>query len=369
MKKTITRNKEVSARKVSIEEVAGLDVGDKYSQLCVLDRKTGSKVEESRIQTTARGIRRRFEGVKPMLIALEVGTHSAWISQLLKSLGHETVVANSRRVGLIFGRRRKNDKVDAESLARLARADLELLYPIVHRGAQAQADLSMVRSREILVRTRTKLINHVRQVVKTSGHRLPSCSTEAFARKMAEHLPAPLRAALLPVVETIGQVSQKIRDFERDLERKLRTDYPEGELLLAINGVGTLTAITYLLVLEDPHRFSKSRSVGAYLGLVPAQDSSGERDPELPITREGDALLRRLLVQCGHYILGPFGKECDLRRHGMRIVQRGGKAAKKRAAVAVARKLSVVLHTLWRNGEIYDPDHAAKQRKTRRPAA
>ena len=136
-----------------------------------------------------------------------------------------------------------------------------------------------------------------------------------------------------------------------------------------VEGIGPLTALTFVLTLEDPYRFEKSRSVGAYLGLVPATDQSGDRDPQKRISKEGDEMLRKLLVGSAHYILGPFGSDSDLRRHGEKIASRGGKNAKKRAAVAVARKLSVLLHSLWVSGEVYDPLHNAHRRQEQEEAA
>jgi transposase len=156
-------------------------------------------------------------------------------------------------------------------------------------------------------------------------------------------------------LETIGSLTQRIRDYERQLEAISKEHYPETDLLRQVEGVGTLTALTFVLTVEDPSRFAKSRCVGAYLGLVPASDKSGDRDPQKRISKEGDEMLRRLLVGSAHYITGPFGQDSDLRRHGEKIASRGGKNSKKRAVVAVARKLSVLLHRLWVSGEVYDP--------------
>jgi transposase len=163
--------------------------------------------------------------------------------------------------------------------------------------------------------------------------------------------------ALGSILETIGSLTQRIRDYERQLEAISKERYPETHLLRQVEGVGPLTALTFVLTLEDPYRFGKSRSVGAYsLGLVPAQDQSGDRDPrEKRISKEGDQMLRKLLVGNAHYILGPFGSDSELRRHGQKIASRGGKNSKKRAVVAVARKLAVLLHHLWVSGEVYDP--------------
>jgi transposase len=186
---------------------------------------------------------------------------------------------------------------------------------------------------------------------------LPKCPARSFHNKAPEHIPEALRPALEPILEQIGSLTQRIRDYERQLEKVSEEHYPETGLLRQVEGVGPLTALTFVLTLEDPYRFEKSRSVGAYLGLVPARDRSGERDPQKRISKEGDEMLRKLLVSGAHYILGPFGSDSDLRRHGEKIASRGGKNAKKRAVVAVARKLSVLLHHLWVTGEVYDPLH------------
>ncbi len=172
-----------------------------------------------------------------------------------------------------------------------------------------------------------------------------------------------------PILETIGSLTQRIRDYERQLETISEEHYPETNLLRQVEGVGTLTALTFVLTLEDPYRFEKSRTVGAYLGLVPASDRSGDRDPQKRISKEGDEMLRKLLVGSAHYILGPFGSDSDLRRHGENIAQRGAKNAKKRAAVAVARKLSVLLHRLWIAGEVYDPLYNTHRRAGQEEAA
>jgi transposase len=340
---------------------AGLDLGDKYSYFFVLDNESGKMIEEGRLRTTPDDLRRRFDSGKQMKIAIEVGTHSTWVSRILHDCGHEVLVANPRKTRLIYSDKRKTDKIDAKKLARLGRVDPELLYPIEHRGEESQAHLALIRSRDALVRARTQLINHVRGTVKSFGARLPTCSAESFHKKIADVLPSELAEALEEVVETIGSLTERIRDYERRIERVCKEGYPqETGLLRQVPGVGAITSLTFVLTLEDPDRFDKSRTVGAYLGLVPGKDQSGEQDPGKPISKEGDEMLRRLLVGSAHYILGPFGPDSDLRRYGEKIAVRGGKNAKKRAVVAVARKLSVLLHRLWITGEVYEPLHNAR---------
>jgi transposase len=336
---------------------AGLDLGDKYSYLCLIDQDSGEVIEEGRLRTTPEAFRRRFASEQPLRIAIEAGTHSPWASRVLEECGHEVLVANARKLRLIYANKRKTDEIDAENLARLARLDPKLLYPLKHRGEDSQAHMAIIRSRQALVGCRTQLVNHVRGAVKSFGGRLPKCPAVSFHKRAAEHIPEALWPALGPMLETIGSLTQRIRDYERRLETISKERYPETDLLRQVEGVGSLTALTFVLTLEDPYRFEKSRSVGAYLGLVPARDQSGDRDPQSQrrITKEGDEMLRRLLVGSAHYILGPFGSDSDLRRHGEKIASRGGKNAKKRAAVAVARKLSVLLHRLWVSAEVYEP--------------
>jgi transposase len=348
---------------------AGLDLGDKYSYLCLIDTRSGEVIEEGRLRTTSEALRRRFASERPpMRIAIETGTHSPWVSRLLEELGHEVLVANARKTRLIYANKRKTDEVDAENLARLARVDPKLLYPLKHRGEESQAHMALIRSREALVGTRTQLVNHVRGTVKSFGARLPKCPARSFHKRAPEHIPEALRPALGPILEQIGSLTERIRQYDRELETLCQEHYPQTQLLRQVEGIGPLTALTFVLTLEDPYRFERSRSVGAYLGFVPATDRSGERDPQKRISKEGDEMLRKLLVGSAHYILGPFGSDSDLRRHGEKIAARGGKNAKKRAAVAVARKLCVLLHRLWVTAEVYEPLHDAHRRQQKQAA-
>jgi transposase len=347
---------------------AGVDIGDKYSYLCLIDTQSGEVIEEGRLRTTPEAFRRRFASEQPLRIAIEAGTHSPWASRVLEECGHEVLVANARKLRLIYANKRKTDEIDAENLARLARLDPKLLYPLRHRGEGSQAHLALIRSREALVGSRTQLVNHVRGTVKSFGHRLPKCPARSFHKRASEHIPDALRPALDPILEQIASLTERIKDYDQKLEAICQEHYPETDLLRQVEGIGPLTALTFVLTLEDPYRFEKSRSVGAYLGLVPATDRSGERDPQKRISKEGDQMLRKLLVGSAHYVLGPFGSDSDLRRHGQKIASRGGKNSKKRAVVAVARKLSVLLHRLWVSGEVYDPLYNANRRQSKEAA-
>lgn len=335
--------------------VVGLDLGDRSTQVCVLQAETGETVREGKMPTSRVAFQARWGKIPPARMALEAGTHSPWMSRELEAMGHEVIVANPRRVKLISSSRTKDDRVDARLLAELARVSPKLLAPIEHRGAQAQADLAILRSREALVHTRTRLINHCRGAVKSWGYRLSASSPVYFATKIAPQIPSELRPALNPMLEAIQAVNDQIRQINRTLESLSKQRYPETQTLQQIRGVGPVTALAFVLVLEHWSRFQRSRQVGAYLGLTPGRRASGSSNPQQRITKQGDRLLRKLLVQCARYILGPFGQDCDLRRFGEAIARRGGPGAKKRAAVAVARKLAVLLHSLWKSGDVYEP--------------
>ena len=336
----------------------GLDIGDRYSYFYVIDRE-GRYVEDGRIGTTPESIERWCRVMPTARIVVESSTHSPWISRVVRSVGHEVIVANARRLQLIGQNDSKSDRVDAELLARLGRVDPQLLAPIQHRDAETQVALAQIRTRDALVRARTLLVNHVRGSTKAVGGRLPRCSTESFAKQAAPALPDALKAQLTPVLEEIAGLTRQIRAADRAVEALVATEYPEAKALTQIAGVGALTALCFVLTLEDPARFPTSRAVGSYLGLRPRMRASSLNDPECHITKAGDGLLRRLLVGSAQYILGPFGPDTDLRRWGLALAARGRKAAKKRAVVAVARKLAVLLHHVWRTQERYVPCRAA----------
>ena len=330
----------------------GLDLGDRRSQICLID-ESRAVVEESKIPTTRAGVERYFRAREPMRVALEVGTHSRWVSRALEELGHEVVVANPRKLALIYKSHQKTDRADAELLARFGQLDPNVLSPIRHRGPDAQEGLTVIRSRDVLVQARVKLINSVRGAVKAHGHRLPPKATERF-HSVFDEIPEALREPLSPIMACIEKLSEEIRAYDTTLAAMADEDV-HVEALRQVSGVGPVTALAFLWTIEDPERFPDGRRVPAYLGLCPRLDQSGEQDRQLPISKAGDPYLRRLLVGSAHYILGPFGPDTDLREWGLAIAARGGGNAKKRAVVAVARKLAVLLYALWKSGATYEP--------------
>lgn len=345
----------------------GVDLGDKQSHYCVLDA-VGKVVLRGRLRTTPAAFGKFFAKYGGCRVAYEVGTHSAWVTHVLQSIGCETIVANARKLALISKNERKNDKNDSELLARLARVDPKLLCPIQHRGGETLSHRAILKARDALVRARTKLINCTRGLVKPIGARITGCSSASFHKQAVGQIPEELKPALDPLLEEIGSLTARIRAFDKVIEELCAEKYPETEIVRQVTGVGLLTALAFVLAIEDPSRFARSRTVGAYFGLAPKQRDSGDQEPQLRIAKTGDEHVRRLLVGSAQYILGHFGPDCDLRRFGLALAARGGKNAKKRAAVAVARKLAVLLHRLWVTGAEYEPLRQADRRALKKPA-
>jgi len=344
------RSKRFKEHKLTI----GLDLGDRLSHSCILN-EAGEVILEQRVPTTAKGIDEVFGKIPPSRIALETGTHSPWVSRQLARWGHEVIVAHARTVRLIGDSSRKDDRLDARTLARLARIDPGLLGPVQHRSAKAQIHLTVIRARAGLVSARTALVNAAWGLAKSYGERLKKCGTAQVSRDLGAGLSAELRDALEPLLREVESLNARIAEYDRRIEQIAKEVYPSVALLKQVKGVGTLIALTYVLTLDDPHRFRRSRDAGCFVGLRPGRRNSGRSQPQLHISKEGDRYLRTMLVQGAHYILGPFGEDSDLRRWGLRLAERGGKNAKKRAIVAVARKLAVLLHKLWVSGEVYEP--------------
>jgi transposase len=332
----------------------GVDLGDQWSNYCILGL-AGETLAEGQFRTRKQEVAEFFQVLSMSRVVIEVGTHSAWVREIIAGFGHEVLVANPRLMEGSKRRRRKSDRIDAEKLARLGRMDPKSLHPIRHRSTEVREDLVVLRARDALVKSRTELINSVRGQVKSMGGRVTGCSSVAFSQKAAAEIPEEVHETLQPLLRLIATLSEEITTFDQRIEKLAAEKYMHTQLLRQVSGVGPVTALAYVLTLETPLRFARSRDVGPYLGLVPKQEDSGDIQPQLGISKAGDRMLRRLLVGSAHYILGPFGPDTDLRRFGMRLCERGGKNAKKRAAVAVARKLAVLLHRLWMSGEVYEP--------------
>jgi transposase len=324
-----------------------LDLGDRFIHYCVLNRE-GELMEEGRIGNSESALRKHFSKETKMRIAMEASTHSPWVSRLLKSFGHEVLVANPRKIRAITSSESKNDRNDAEQLARFAGCDPKLLSPIEHRSEQRQQDLNLIHGRATLVRARTMIINVVRGLVKSAGGRLPSCSSESFAERSLAAIPPSLAVVCTPLRKQVRLLTAQIKLMDKQIDQLVKK-YAEISLLKTVPGVGPLVAACYVLTLDSPHVLGDNRQAGAFLGLRPRQSQSGNADPQRRITKTGNNYLRSLLVQSAQYILGRYGSDSALRRWGLKLAASGGKRGKKRAIVAVARKLAVLLHSMWRS--------------------
>jgi transposase len=340
----------------------GLDLSDKHGHFHV-QRGDGRKLAVGKVALTRDELTKLFTQWSGCRLVIEASCQSAWIGLLAQQCCMELLVANPRNVELLSKSDRKTDDTDAELLTEIGRTNPKLLGPITHRSMETQEHLAILRARDELVRNRTMLVNHVRGVLKTHGVRVPSMSPECFGRRVLDSIPSELTAALQPLVRVIDAVNLEIKGCDKAIVTLGEEHYPIVKLLQQIAGVGPVVSLAFVLIIADPKRFRSSRDVAAYLGLVPRKQSSGKRDPQLHITKAGDRNVRRLLVLAANYILGRFGPDCDLRRFGLKIVGEGtDKIAKKKARVAVARKLAVLMHHLWRTGEVYDPLYLAKKR-------
>lgn len=344
------------------EETIGIDLGDRSHRVCILDR-LGFITEERSIPNDRFALAQLAKEHPDARFVMEVGTHSPWISAGLREMGREVIVGNARKLKAISQHERKCDELDARTLAKIGRMDVDLLYPINHVSQDALKDRLVISSRENLVNERKRLTQSVRGSVKALGLRIEGCCPEVF--------PARARAALADepdVLETIESTLKCIETMNRSigqLDLKLLAlsaeKYPATRILQQISGVGPITAIAFVLAVEDPNRIDETRNIGAYFGLVPGRDQSGESDPQKGISKTGNPYIRKLLTQCAQYILGAHGPDCDLRRYGLRRAAKGGetkkaaKGAKKKAITAVARKLSVLLLSLWKSCATYEP--------------
>ena len=366
MTKNTSNNKERNGnngRKENREDFAffiGIDLGDKDSDVCVLDQH-GEVSREFRLRMKEKDFQTYFVSIPRSRVAVEAGGQSRWVAELIEQCGHQVYVANTRKVPYIFQSDDKDDPGDAFKLAELLYFKPRLLHPVQHRSREAQADLSWIRAREVLVESRTQLINAVRGISKAFAQRLTKCSSESFTSKRAEQIPELIRGAVAPLLETIDHLNEQIRYYDEMEEHLARERHRKYWLLTQVNGVGVHTALSFMLTIGDAERFEKSRMVGSFLGMRPKKQESGQSKPQLGITKAGDMYLRKTLVNCAQYILGPKSKDSDLRRFGLRICGRGGKNARKRAVIAVARKLAVLLHRLWISGDVYEPLRNSKE--------
>jgi transposase len=336
----------------------GIDLGDLESAYCATNAD-GEVVSEGCVPMTPEGIE-CFRSLRPSRIVFEACGQSHWVARSLRIQGHEVFVANPRKLRMISENSRKNDRNDARLLARIGRVDPKLLSPVKERSEESVGVRTLLHSREQLVRLRTRFVSFVRTQVKLFGHRVPSCSANCFHKRAALHIPESLRPPLAPILRMLEKLDVELRDLDSQVKYHCDTTYPQTAVFRQIRGVGPLVALAYVATIEDPRRFASSRTVAPYLGLVPRMRQSGAADPKLRISKEGDRLMRSLLVAAATHIMRKSSPDSALKRMGKRIARSETPRDRGRARIAVARKLSVVLHRLWLTGEVYEPlRHAA----------
>ena len=342
-------------QKKQFRTIIGVDLGDKKHHVCVTD-KDGNILCEKTIANNHKQLGQFAHEYRGALFAIEVGTHSPWISRLIEASGCTCLVANARKLRAIYQNDRKCDEYDARMLAKLARVDPELLSPIQHGSEARQLHRLSITLRDSLVRQRVNIISTIRFSLKSLGVRISGCSTSYFASRCREELDGTdLLQTLDTSLDALEGLNSQIKALGKQIVQTAAQHYPETKLLEQIGGVGPITSLSFVLAVGDPGRFEDSRDVGAYFGLVPRRDQSGQSDKQLPISKAGNQQVRRLLVQCAQYIMGHFGPDCDLRLYGLNLAARGGKAAKKKAIVAVARKLAVLMIVIWKTRQTYEP--------------
>jgi len=329
----------------------GVDLGDRISEACAY--VSGCVYERFQFPMTEGGVRTAFEGKGFGRVAMEAGAQSPWVTRLLRELGYDPLVANPRKLKAISTNERKSDRNDALLLAKLAAADATLLYPIHHRSAERDDALAVLKARDAVVRTRARLIHTVRSLAKATGFRFRQGTTEGFVHQETD-VPSALRPALEPIFAALRVLNEQVSVFDKRLAEMCKS-FPETESLLQVHGVGPVTALGFVLTIEDPNRFPDGRTAAAFFGLVPRRDQSGASDRQLGISKTGNGFARRTLVQAAQFMLGPLGRDSDLRRFGAKLVARGGPKAKKRAVVATARKLVVLLFALWKGKGAWKP--------------
>lgn len=344
--------------------VTGLDVSEKHIQICEID--VDDVVSEGRIATSDKKLREYFEGRAARRIVIEMSSHTRWITELLRSFGHEVLVVDPRRMKLVSGTLYKDDTLDAQTLAMLARDAPRLLKTVPLRDIEHQRLLTMVRARATAVEGRTRIINAIRGMLKPYGYRVPRSSHSVLATYLWSEVEAPILRLIEPLMVLLETFDGQIARYDQEAERILPQLPPNARQLREIPGVGPLTVLYFVAIIGDPNRFAKSRDVGPYLGLCRRRDDSGEYQSELGITKAGDRYMRALLANCVSHIMGPFGKDSDLRDWGLKKLGGATRVEKKKMKVALARKLAVLLLTLWKSGKPYDRHH---QKRGERKAA
>jgi transposase len=346
-------NNAVVRNKKQITIGLGSGTGDTH---CVLD-EAGKIAREGSLGNTREQLAAMARSYPGATLVMEAGTDSPWVSRFLQGLGLRTVVANPRKTRAIYENERKSDRRDAMMLARLVRVDPTLLHPIENGSQDALQDMLQLKLCDSLVRARVALINAVRFSLKSLGYPVSNPSSARFHELVLNEVPESIGEMIVHNVAAIAELTERIKALEASISRRPGSAIHRQSISSRFRGVGPITSLYFVLKVGNPGRFERTRDIGAFLDLCPKRDQSGETDKELRISKCADRYLRLLLVSAAQYILGPFGADSALREHGLRLAQEGTASARKRAVVAVARKLAVLLLTLWKSRAPYESFH------------
>ena len=332
----------------------GIDLSPRKSSYCVMGTD-GKRGDEGTLAMDRGAVTEFFRAQPASRVVLEACTSARWVTDVAKAYGHEVVVANPRTFLPIATSCRKSDRNDARTLADFGQFRPHLLNPVALRSESAQSARSILIARNTLVTCRTALVNAVRSMMRESGFPLPDCAPERFHVRVRNLIPQDKLIALGPLLCTLEGAAKEIAKYDATIKHLGDEVFPQTKLLQQIAGVGPITALGFVVTVGDPSRFPRSRDVAAYFGLTPRSQASGDKTPQLSISKCGDTFMRRLLVGSASYILRQGSPDTDLKRWGLAIRARGGQASKAKARTAVARKLAVILHRLWVTGEVYRP--------------
>ncbi|MBD9529947.1 IS110 family transposase [Paracoccus sp. PAR01] len=335
-----------------MKQYVGLDVSQKETAVCVVD-EYGRVIFEGRARSDPGALAAILAKKAPLAerVGFETGAMSSWLWHELKRIGLPVVCIGARHAhAVLSGRMNKSDENDARGLAELVRIGWYREVAVKSEASQLVRALLVARSR--LVAIRRDLENQVRSMLKEYGLIIPRAIAGQFRRRVIEltgdeHI---LWAVLLPLLLVHDHVCSELEGLDRQIREMARTDETTRRLM-TIPCIGVVTALTFRHTIDDPSRFRSAASVGAYLGLTPRRRQSGEMDTTGHVSRWGDRLLRAYLFEAASVLLHRTKRWCALKAWGLRLDKRNGM---KKAQVAVARKLTVILHCIWVDGTSFE---------------
>ena len=336
----------------------GADVSDRTTKICVMTKADGGErriVVETTCATTKAGFEEAFSKFdRSWPVVFETGTHCRCMDRLFRRMGFKTIVGNPGKIPSITKSNTKNDRNDARELARLAIADPAMLHPVFLRDEVYQQMLRFHHARNVLLSQRTQTINQIRGFAKSMGYRIECSSTEKFHELGKADWPRELEECAWPLMGVLKAINLKIKAYDKLIARLAeRPEFkPMVERVRVVYGVGTIGSTVFVAAIGGrPDRFDRVRDIGPYFGMIPKQDQSGDDDKQLHITHAGPEIVRTALVECAGVVMMEKSKDTDLKLKGLRIAMRGGKIARKKAKVAVARGLAVAMLALLQHPE------------------